>query len=676
MINGENSSSIQPVLIPEDEFRKSVSAAVGAVVGSYLSYEMTQNHIPETQRKEYVGKRIPVYIDGLKRGEEDVLRSISDQDLVIPVLKNGNAQRTYTFNEQGEIVWTVKPISNDMASQLRFLKQAEKDSVKTSGKSNFWTDPFLISQALEQGFKRQQQIYAEFSMLRLLVIDAKKKYKSTIAFLPSAKTELDDFTVEVEALKKSRKNEGRSEQDVFTENYIVKSHPLLSLLPIISQTILDVQNLDNLFPGTSSSLIPKDIFGPREILRPTESEKQKQVRTLAVNLLVDPDNITSINNITAPQANFVDAIRVNEFFRGLKEEYSENNLARMQYLITHQLFSQQEVRLQNLLKQSGFPPDLGIELLQNFILTEIKKMPYPSNLTTTEGESVSNFKVANQHYNLHYEKSMSASVEPIVEKIWNGQIDFNGFTEILYSLSTGSNADKRRFFQTLLAYKPQKNPAVAFDTILSFIANYYRLGYDPKNKIITCIKLDQDEYVPTMRRESKIFLEESLAEVSSSNHRLLRFIQRLMLQSTVPDFLESKGVPESESHISKNLRDSLKSVADRDKLLKFTTAYVLAKITGKDFIKSFPDFNFKDRVKLKRHTDRIVSQIYAPEIAEQNRNTWNQIKTKTAAALFNLFQELDEYSFTDNPEEFIAEMLQRSIDTIPVIPANRYFTRY
>lgn len=679
MIKGENNNSIQPVLKSEDEFRKTVNAAVGAVVGSYLTYEMTQRNIPESQRKEYAGKRLPVYIDSLKRGEEDVLGSIADQVLVFSVL-NGSAQRIYTFNEQGEIVWTVKPVSNDIANQLRFLKQAESESGKTSGKSNIWTDPFLISQALEHGFKKQQQIYAEFSRMRLVVKDVKNKYKSTIGFLPSARSQIDEFIKEIEEFRKAQKKEDRPEQDVFTENYTVRSHPFLDLLPVVSQTILDVQNLDNLFPGTLSKLSFGVLSKPAEILRPTESEKQNQVRTLTINLLVDPDNITNINNITKPKAKFADVINVNEFFRKLREEYSGNNLVKMQYMITHWLFSQQGIRLQDLLKQSGFPSDLGIELLQNFILSEIKKMPYPPSLKTTEETDSSatygNFELARRYYNVNYEKSIvdsGNSVEPMVEKIWTGQIDFNELTNFLYSWKTGSNEGQRRLFiRTLVSYPPSKDTIVEYDTVLSRIAHFYGLGYDPKQKIITCIKLREGDYVPTMRRDSQVFLEESLAEVSSPDQRLLKFIQRLMLQSTVSDFLESKGVPKSEFHISNDLRDLLKSVADKKKLLELTTAYVLAKITGKDFIKSFPDFDFKNRVKLKRHTDRIVSQIYIPEIIEQNKNTWNYIKTKTTSLLFKLLQELDEYTFTDNPEKYIAEMLRRSIDTIPTIPENRY----
>lgn len=344
-----------------------------------INWEINKRGVAEADRPTFIKDMVFQYTDALRRGFTLVENKLRDgQRFETPVM-SGEGIMTYRM-EEGKLKKRILSQSRDPAHIVSFRQAARERGINTQETEvDFWTEGFLISQAIDEGLKEQERQYQSFISAALEVRSAQEQYGTILSYLGSPQ---DNFSkilgIEADLQIGIKEKPYLTAKDIFTLRDFTGGGGLADFYSKARQEISEIAKLNDFFSDSKGN-------------RDTQRE-----RAMAVKLLTDNPEKWEKSTLINPKVSIEEIEKANDFIIGVSGVFGpEGKKAAILYLVDYLILGgnininpdsetkgsevlqnlQGSKRLQELFGVMGLPKELGLEFLRNLLVETLQKMP-------------------------------------------------------------------------------------------------------------------------------------------------------------------------------------------------------------------------------------------------------------------------------------------------------------
>lgn len=347
----------------EEEYQTKVRETFRTIAGFHLNQEI-KSQPANTSKAAFLKRRLPVYVDALKRGYPLFLTKLSAGQFSVNL--GNHIIRRYSYQDN-QLKWQLILDSDDPFAQSLFFQQTSSQNSPLEGEANPLTDPDCLYQMMLDGFAEQKKVYDYFRGIYTQITDKEAAADTTLSLLTTPQLYFDKFKTIYTALQKPKQTPDQL-KDAIIEQIVAPANPILEDLPLLEELAGNVSLLHRLFRTSDGSVVPK-------------LNRKTYQRTLAVELLTDPAFLNQPEGIRHPITSYS---RVNQVLQFVDRLRIEANAEELKYRISLVVLATMDDARQSLNQQFdrlNIDQKLGQEYVQAVItkyLSDTAADPQPS----------------------------------------------------------------------------------------------------------------------------------------------------------------------------------------------------------------------------------------------------------------------------------------------------------
>lgn len=579
----------------KNPFDEKVKDTLNQVLGFYLSQEIVDRKVSD--KEAYIHRRLPLYIDALKRGKEVVMDSLI-VGLDFPL--EGLGRKHYQL-EKGRVRWRIMPNSNDPFEIIDFTKKCRTDGIITQGESGFWDDPYLLEKGLLEGLRIQRSYCYQFQTTLVAIRNVEQNASYARRWLVTPQRHFTRIK-EIDQDLARRVMDSWTREDVFISRYVLPNHPSLFELENISQIASEALSLNNLFQREEEDVGYKDW------------RRDRHENTLVIELIANPDGFNKFADLASPFTTHQKVIAVENFMRRMKQELDPktntvividfttgqqqeisadqfdpemlpihygyhliNQLDEALVFVANQVMDSARPNIERLLTERGLSVELGSEMIRRILLYKLKTLPSVPFKDSDTRYQKSNFFLAGLNSLYRFKK-------PVFIKRAS-RFDENSFIEnVIKNLSfqrerfkSLAQSKKRHLLETIFqqaAFEPKYN----YRDIVYKLFSEFKLIYNPQEKEFIAEEGSIEILKPSQTDLIEI-IQKRLSKTPNPDQQLENIIYELIYKTELINFLNSYNFPKTHLKLIQHVESiRTSSLVREEDLLKYLNH--LAEVTG------------------------------------------------------------------------------------------------
>lgn len=629
---------------------------IQSVIQARLEKDLEENNITKNPNL-FIQRRLPLYLDALKRGEKTVMNKILKGQLKAESF-DGLYIMEYTYeqahpfvNEQDKIRWKISPRSNDLFDRTRFYKQFQSEGVEIEGKTNLWADSFLVNQILNNGLSEQEDIFNQFLSALKSIQEVRRQAWTVLRYLKTPQENFfNDFAAIYDKSHTLSSPLRGSIKENFIRNYIITNHPVLEDIPKVQSICAQVFKLKNMFGEKEGGI---------EVHKLSEFEN-----TLAVEILTNPHSFGNLTKLMFPVTTpdrIYQAIRITKI---AKDEQDETKAMYNTGLLVLEAVKDSCENLRILFEKIGVSKALGIEYIQHMLFNCIYSLPgaYLLHDAGSDPRTVTESAQINLYYRLS---------KPIIKRYTVANVK-GGLTikDVLDSQNITASVIKK--------FSPDQQ----YNLIESVLTNKHfigRLNYEKTIRyLLEIMNLKFESNIQIFRKTSRVtdelasprmsVLEVCLRKIQIGDSRLINIFERVILEPLLLAYLtEGKYKLQPEKYLfavsnygSWISRKTIEKEEGVRQIIKLTAGFSLSLYFSRENIEGL---ELKDCIARAINLIMLNIKLLHPHQA-------GQFQQLTLTRAERLKQEFFKAAFTENyPEkkkEIIVKILENSIAALGI----------
>lgn len=637
----------------QEQFRQRAKEVIQHSLQTRLEQDLEQRNLTGNQSL-FIQRMMPLYLDALKRGEKTVMNKILKGQLKTEsfdglYIMEYRYEKAHPFvAEQDSIAWRIFPRSDDMFDRARFYQQFQSKDIEVEGKTQLWTDSFLVDAIIIEGLREQEHIFAKFLSACKMIQEVNQHAGTALRYLKTP--QINYFNDLIASYNKSYNLASPlrgSIKENFIRNYVITNHPILEDIPRIESTCRQIFKL-------------KDMFGEKEAgIEPHRLSEFED--TLAVEILTNPLSLQDLSNLCFP---LTTPDRVHQAIKITKMAKDEDEVTKVMENINLLVLESVGVARENLSKlfeQMGISADLGLEYIQHMLFNSLHSLPGEYLLSTSDPKRVT----GSPHINYYYRLSKPIIRQYIVPDKVKGVLTIQDVLES-QNITGGvlkkfNPAQQHNLIESVLT-NPHFINGLKYEKTIRSLLGIVNLKFEPNIKIFRKTSKVTDE----LASPRKSVIELCLRKIQTGDIRLMNIFERVILEPLILNYLtQGKNTRQPITYLSgvSNYADriSRKTIEKEEavrQIIKLTAGFSLSMYFSRE---NMEGLEIKDFIARAINLIMLNTKLLHPlQVGKFYQLTLSQAE--------KLKQEFFKAAFTQNYQEkrkeIIIKILENSITAL------------
>lgn len=532
-----------------DEVRTDYVSVFADVAGELILAEKKKLD-PKSEVAPFLKRRIPVYVDALKRGYSHIMDRL-DQGPMVFDLPNGISRREIQLQDSGSLRWRIIPISNDPFEVYRFNEGIAQEGISSEGEAEIWQEPDVLKEMINKGRSIQKGYFTDWitALREVQNIEAQMgptgQYQFMHYFYHKASFKSEDEPVQetdtlmfkdLKALSPLTGKKTKEDlEEIFIETTVVPQREKPYLIQLVQKTVASLKAIEGIFKKGEI------IDGHYKQISVGYNQRVRKEDTLLAQLLIDPEFPKNIGGYQYPE---ISQKRLDAFYNILHkiEALSEKERVVVLYQLIEDVLTEKADKISQLFQIEGIDAEIGQLYLRSMMMSRlrhhIEQRSYTKGIDPAifvlNGESEAKDKkeanqaiIAENKIRAYFEAgcpllgAVNFSVNPeLTAKILNQLITFNKSGEYGYRKIKG----------------------------LSVLVDGFRIKFNPTNSMFEFLEAEKafisiNEATFNLSRE--MYIKMLLESVESGNSDVVEVVNHKIVGSVYDKYLKETGFAES-----------------------------------------------------------------------------------------------------------------------------------
>lgn len=517
------STGVQTELSEEAIYEQSVKETFKQVFTRHLA------RLPGTKRdNDFYERNLAIYYDATMRGYPVFSNRLVDQGFTLTARA---AVKKYSVIDD-QITWKIQPKSegagDDPFVLAQFIRDYQNQGIPTQGSTDFWTDPFLVEQALLEGLKIQKKYYDEFNSALAKIDNTEIGMVSIYSNLSSPRPLFESFKGAANGITRFARSRKIDKSEAFASLYLVKSDPIIDQIPRVSEVCQDIHNLRGLFRGQDGL--------PVESIDKGVYENSFVVKLLTTDSPINPESLS--RSIVTPEQ----VRRAMQLLTNAKSGTAKAESDRLIYLIAYQTLQDHQADIRALLNNLSpglNDSDLGMEYLARLVYRRLKK--FPGSDYVIAGDEDLQMWIRDPRLNHHFllsepitRPSGSSAAAESPDRISDqdiGHFVANFTIERKFNTATFSRWSpdvQRRVLSTIVNHQSLSESSV-YQSIISELMRVLGVSYSPEDKVF--------KTAGGFSEPARMLLEIYLSKIREGDELMVNTLEKRILLATFHDVI-------------------------------------------------------------------------------------------------------------------------------------------
>jgi len=505
----------------------------------------------------FIQSHFILFTDAFMKGLNPFLEETKNNSH-IRKMKGANIE--YKYTEELEYIREVHSVYRDdpmseMQARMEFQNATGRPSEETI---DLRGDPYLILQVVQKGREIQLGSSKKYHELLLRLKNINETMYWTLRFLPSIKSLeqeavqeskttglIDRFYKYHEALRKTEEAEHLMVADAFAL-HCVNDPSYEEYISKVSTVLDSVEKIHNMF---------------NERGRTADDEtRQKYFRSLAIELVLNPDAIKGIHPIESPETTVERIIQFNQQLYDIQLKKEDFNM--VIFYEAQRALLEQENKLKKIFETAGLSHNLMMEYLSNMLIFVMKTHPNEIFKQYVRIGGFSNwFAHVNSAYRLTDEdkvsiknqlpttKSSTSGISRAVARIKETPKEFPA-----YFFDKMKPEEKKQVYAKILSRAESDSIRVLY-----YLLRQFDFRFNPQKGIFMTNVSDPERKNKFLNeKDAEAVMQTSLAIIEHGGLKLIEALKHLVYYATVTSYLKGKNIPTEISDLTeKTMLNSL-----------------------------------------------------------------------------------------------------------------------
>lgn len=643
---------ITPIDGSEEEYRQEVKLVLKRVFYDFAVKDAPVRFSGPEEEQAFLGNKLLVFKDALKRGKDPVQQKLTSEGIIFPA-EGSTSVKKYTLN-QDVLKWQLLPISEDPFDRMDFIKSYREKGLDVEGESDFWTDPLIIYQVLEEGVRQQDASYNTFLQSYRAINSAIRMHPHSLAYLHSPQTHFQYLQEIYSGLAETTSDQERKQH--FIVRYLAGGESIVDKSLAALKICEDISLLGQLFTRnkTFDSLHNRGIY----IL--------SRENSLAVELLTNPQGFDSIQSLEEPVTSVERVAKLRDLIRFLENNFQDPDRLINVYLLAVTAIDNLRGNLELLFTEAGISPDLGMEFIQSLLLEKLKALPGKQYINTGfDGREMIDPNI-NHYY--HLKNPVRMPPEPKgARKTQQPSISVAAFIVDLFAINhfplavfgRFNESEKADTIRRILDRASQLSDT-EYERKLNKLMSALRLNFNATSQIAGTKPPKGEARYPWLASTQKSFLTICLDRISKGDNRLTDYFDKQRIRIVLVETLRQGHFPVKRDAYLKHI--SLSGI-EREK--------VMDKAINDAAFYSLLTFYEETGVSLDQAINRIIAEALAKLPPKQGlpyhledidpESLRNRISTRAEQYLSTIRRHFLPADYETNKAQYISRALSSSI---------------